>query len=381
MRSTLPIVLAGLLISLLALGAASVQDADAAPSADAKAQSATTFWLLAWPDEIQQMDPSTDEILKRVKTRYGLPHGAQVNHDDSEMWLVTNRGSVVEVLDLEKGEIVEDHDFAEPNWIIRVETVREVPGGTHWWVNVERVERKLDHYVVHEDQWWYYDRIDGEIEKREKELPKKIRSARISEDGERWRISGSDLTYLNAETLEEEVKIELSKPRYTGMGAIRLNGDDLDRGAKWPLVRHMYSMRDPVKRDRSIAGIVEIDMEKGEVLKLTEWGAAPRVWRWRVTHDGTRAVGQSGWGGGSDTYGADPEITLVSLDLTTGKVTRRTRVTVRNGLGLTGISPDGSKIYLAGRGHDIHVYDAEHKFVKEIALDGETEGRLFVVDR
>lgn len=48
---------------------------------------------------------------------------------------------------------------------------------------------------------------------------------------------------------------------------------------------------------------------------------------------------------------------------------------------ITGISPDGSKIYVGGAGSDFQIYDtATMQKIKTVELEGEINGQIFVVD-
>jgi hypothetical protein len=102
-----------------------------------------------------------------------------------------------------------------------------------------------------------------------------------------------------------------------------------------------------------------------------------------VTWDGKRAVGTGGrgWrsGGGGQENGVDPIITFVNYSLEDGSKQLETRVPSRNGLRLAGISPDGGKLYLAGRGHELVIYDGTHQYLKTVEMDGELEGWLYRV--
>ena len=72
-------------------------------------------------------------------------------------------------------------------------------------------------------------------------------------------------------------------------------------------------------------------------------------------------------------------ITFVNYSLEDGSKQLETRVPSRNGLRLAGISPDGGKLYLAGRGHELVIYDGNHQYIQTVELDGELEGWLYRV--
>ena len=342
----------------------------------------TSFWFLMWPDFLVKYDPETDQVVKKIQHRHGVCFGMRLSHDRKSFFDITGQRTFVEVIDVEKMEVVDEHSFEQQGFIIRVARVLEVPGGTHWYVRVDRVEKKLDHYVIQESQWLYYNLEDREVEKRMKELPKPIRrGARISPCGTKWHVFGRDLTIVDPETLEEEGKIELSKPLYSGMGALSVRGRDLFDGKNAGAYRMLYTMRDPVKKNRTLMGILDLDLDEREVTNRREWGASPGVGRFLFTRDRKVAVGQKRSRERRRQYdGQDPVVNLYSMDLETGRKIKETRVEVRNGLGLTAISPDGQKLYFSGRGHELVIYSADHTYLKTVELEGEIERGLVVLE-
>lgn len=360
------------LAGLACLGLASAQGVPPAKVA---------FWIRVAPDQVVKFDPETDQVVKTLQNRHGISSSGTLSHSKKELYLVTGQGRYVEVIDLERGETVDEYDFGEDGWIIRVDRIMEVPGNEQWWVRVDRIEKKLDHFVIQKPQWWLYDVREAKVEKREAELPKELRrGASISPDGTHWHVSdGGDLKVLDPKTLEEVGKIELSKPLYTGLGALRVQGEDLFGGAQPGRVRRLYTMRDPVKTERTLMGAVTLDLENFEVSDLDEWGASPGVWGWRTSADGSVAVGIKGGGRRGGSNYDDPELVLYTLDLKTGKRVLESRIASRNGLRLAAVSATGDKIYFAGRGHELVVHDAEHAPLKTVELPGELDGSIFVV--
>lgn len=364
-----------LLLGCLFLGAATPsQPAQVATQGQIKPY----FWFRIWPDRLVKYDIEEDKVAMEVTAKHGIAHGAQLTHDRTRFLLITGQRTKIEVVDVATGEINDVHNFEDPDYIIRIQSIKEIPGGTHWYVKIDRIKRELDYFVVKEPEWLLYDHTEWNIDKRLKELPKAIRrSARISPDGTKWHVMRSDILIIDPETLEEEGKIELSKPMYTGMGPISLRGEDFYDYQNPKAYKMVYSMRDPVKRNRSLGGIVEIDLVQHKISKLTEWGAALKSRRLYLTADRKVGIGTKSSGSRrSQSDGDDPQATLVNYDLETGKTLLETTVDIRNGLRLSGISPDGQKIYFTGRGHDLVLFTGDHKPLKTINLGGETDGRL-----
>lgn len=358
----------------------SLEQGTSGPKAAATAQATGKpyFWFRVWPDKFVKFDIELDQVVLEVKSTYGIAHSSQLTHDRTRFLLVTGQKSKIEVIDAATGEVKDLHNFEDPEYIVRIDDVMEVPGGTHWYVKIDRIKRELDHFKVEEPQWLLYDHTEWNIDERMKELPKAIRrSARLSPDGSQWHIMRDDITVIDPESMEEVGKIELSKPLYSGMGAISLRGEDFYDYRNPAAYKMVYSMRDPVKKNRSLGGVVEIDLVEHKISKLHEWGAAPRVRRFYLTADKKLGIAtKSSSDRREQSNGDDPQAVLVNYDMETGKKLLETRVDLRNGLRLAGISPDGQKLYFTGRGHELVLFSGDHKPLKTINLGGETDGRL-----
>jgi len=367
-----------LLLMLLPLAALAQEAETKAPAAKR-----AYFWLRMWPDFLVKYDIEKDEEVARIQAKHGICHGITYSHDETRAFLITGKKSKVEVFDLIANEVIEEHEFAETGWLIRVDDVNEIPGGKQWYVNIDRVKLEPDHYKIEKSQWLLYDVEEKKVIKRMEELPSAIRrGAQISPDGKFWHVFGRDFQVLDPETLKEVGKIDLSTPIYTGMGRFQVGGrSDLFHGQKQNRYRLFYSMTDPVHTHRRIGGVLELDLENMEVANRHEWG--PPLNSGYVTWDGKTSIGTGGrgWrgGGGSQESGVDPIITFVNYSLEDGSKLLETRVPGRNGLRLSGIAPDGGKLYLAGRGHELVIYDGEHQYLKTVEMEGELEGSLHFV--
>lgn len=357
---------------------AAAQQAEPDPAAAKKAY----FWLRMWPDFLVKYDIEKDEEVARIQAKHGICHGITYSHDETRAFLITAKKFKVEVFDLIANEVIEEHDFTETGWLIRVDDVREIPGGKKWYVNIDRVKLEPDHYKIEKSQWLLYDTEEKKVIKRMEELPSAIRrGAQISPDGKFWHVFGRDFQVIDPETLKEVGKIDLSTPLYSGMGRLQVGGrNDFYHHQKPDRYRLLYTMTDPVHTHRRIGGVVELDLASMEVIERQEWGPPFSSWRFFITQDGKVAMGTGSSGGrGGQQNGVDPIITLVNFSLEDGSKILETRVPVRNGLGFSGISPDGKKLYLVGRGHELVIYDGEHQYLKTVEMDGELEGSLHLV--
>lgn len=370
MRSILSL----LLVASVLFGDLAAQEAPVVPTKD-------YFWMRIWPDRIIKFDPVSDTVVKTMTNKNGVAHGMDLTHDKKRFLVTTGQRTAIEVRDVKSGDLMAEHYFSEPGWLYRIGDVRELPGGTHWYVQLNRMKREPDHFKPEKDEWLLYNHTTWEIDERMSELPKAIRrGAQMSPDGKVWHVFDGDFKVIEHGTWKELGKIDLKTPRYTGMNALSIRGDDWWDGRNPGAYRVGYSMTDPVKTNRTIVGVLDIDLVHMKVKNLKEWGASPGTNRFFRTKDLKFGIGTTWDRGRRDaSSGDDPVITLLNIDLDNGKVLRKSRVDVRNGLGLRAISPDGKKLYLTGRGHELVVYDDQHRYLKTIELDGETDGWIQVV--
>lgn len=354
-----------------------------APSAAAPLAEKEYFYFRMWPDYFCRFDPVNDQIVAKVKLHHGLGYDTEFTHDQKQVFMVTGQQAWLEVIDLKTMEVVDDHCFDEVGYIVRIDSIKEQPGGKRWFVRVNKVEKKPDQFVIADSEWLDYDLEEHKVEKRMKELPKAIRNgSRVSPDGKTWHVFGKDLVVVDPETLEETAKIELSKPPYAGAGPFSVRGDDFFDRMNPDAYRFMYTMRDPVLKNRTLFGLIDLDLKESKIASYVEWGSMPRVGSWIYSRDHKLAVasrfgafggGGGGGRGGQDEY-RDPQTTLVTFDLTNGKKLRETVIDVRNGLHLSGLSPDAKKLYLTGRGDEIWVYKDDHTFLKTLTMPGDIDG-------
>ncbi len=372
-------------VLLIAVCAGLAQDSK--PTAAASRPSGKRFfWFRMWPDFLVKFDPVTDTIAAKVKTRHGIGYDVELTFDKKQILVVTDKEARVEVIDLAKAAVVDEHSFIQEGFIVRIQEIRQTPTPSQWYIHMDKIKALKDRFEQKESEWILFDMSTKKaIGKPMKELPEAIRrGGRISPDGTRWHVRGKDLVIVDPKTLKEEGKIELSQPLYGGMGPISLASDDLYDGKVPGRMKAIYTMRDPVMTNRSLAGLIELDLVNFKILDVQEWGWNPRVGGFRgplMTQDRTRLVTErrSRGGGGDDAQ--EPEVTLATYELATGrKILEGTAKLPRSAVYLSAVAPDGSKTYFMGRGHEFIVLDARHQYLKTVELEGEIDGPVYPID-
>ncbi len=332
------------------------------------------FWFTMYPDFLVKFDPATDQVVQKVKLKGGLFWRTTLTHDRRRMLVVTNQQRSVEVVDLVTGELIGDHFFQEEGMILRVKSVRECAGGVHWLVQTDRVKKHLDRYSFEPTEYLLYDSANKKVVRKLKKLPDGLSRARLSADGTRWVGSkDGDLVFLDARTLKETGRIDLSTPRFFGAGALRVGSTDLLDGRDPRRALMTFSTTDPVEQRRTSWGLVELDLENMKVLNVTEWGPSQSSWGMRVSHKKRVAAAMSGSRG--------EQRRLVTYDMQTGERLAEAFYEFRPRRSLVAIAPDASKVYVGVAGSDFEVFDgATLARLPSVELEGEIVGRIYVVD-
>jgi len=360
-----------------------VAPAQVSSTPEAATKGKVYFWMTLWPSRIVKFDPATDKVVGEISLENGLQFGVRLSWDKKRFLAITGQRTVVEVVDRAQMKVVDTHTFAKPGYIIRVDRVMECPGGTHWFVRVDKVKQAKDHYVIEEPEWWYYNLADKKVELVGPRLPKELRgSVQISPDGKNWHVFGRDLRILDGATREEIGRIDLHTPRYWGTGALRVRTDDFFDGKKPGKYRLMYSMQDPVQKSRRLAGLVDLDYVNLEIDRVIEWGADPGGFGMAVSKDHKWGYATKRLGGGRGRGGSseDPDSKIVRYDLTTGQKAGEMFYRFRPRQRLAAASPDGEKFYIGGAGNDFQVFDKDFKFLKTVVFPGDLAGRIWSLE-
>ena len=92
-----------------------------------KAPTKRLFYVAAWPGVMLRYDPVTDTVTGQAPFRNGVHHEMVLTADKKRMLVVTGQKQHVEIVDLEKMEVVADHSFARDGQVVRIDDIREIP--------------------------------------------------------------------------------------------------------------------------------------------------------------------------------------------------------------------------------------------------------------
>lgn len=333
------------------------------------------FWFTMYPNLVVQFDPETDKIVKKVELAGGMFWRSTLSHDRKRLMVVTNQQRSVEVIDLTTGTLIGNHLFQEEGMILRVRSVRECPGGVHWFVQTDRVKKELDRYSFEATEYLLYDSANQKVVRKEKKMPDVMgRSNRLSADGSYWlSTSGGDIKFLDARSGKELGKIDLSTPRFFGAGPIRLGGTDLLDRRDPNRSLQIFTTTDPVEKRRTNWGLIDIDLKNRKVTSVTEWGPSNSSFGMRVAYKKRIAVAMG--------RGRSAERLMTTYDLNTGKKITEAYHEFRPRRSLVAISPNADKVYVGVAGSDFEIFDGKTlKRLPPVELEGEIVGTIHVVD-
>jgi hypothetical protein len=377
-RSTIAAFLLAGLASVAACACTSAPPQD--PVAAAPAVPAAHFWFAAYPDFMVEFDPVTDTVVKKIQLQNGMSWGVTLLFDRQHFAVITDTQRKVEIVDCKQGAVASVHDFSEEGVIVRVRSISELPGGTQWYVETDRVKKLVDRYEFQPAQTLLYDVGERKIVRKMRRMPQILsRGARISPDGLSWHVFDRDgnLQIVDPKTLKETGKIDLATPQFAGQGRISLRRTDLLFGRDPNKYRMLCSYSDPVQHSRSSWGYVDIDLQQKKITDMVEWGQGPSGFGSYLSRDAKLTVSSNGgWGGGSDR-----KTTIQLYDLENGKKLREFQTEFRPRQSLAAIAPDGSKVYVGGAGSDFQVFDAvTFQLLRVVEFDGEIQGQVYMLD-
>lgn len=369
-----------MIASMLLVGLASVSACASTSRPQDPAVPAAHFWFASYPDFMVEFDPVTDAVVKKIKLQNGMSWGVTLLADRQRFAVITDTQRKVEIVDCKQGSVTSVHDFAEEGVIVRVRNITEIPGGTQWYVETDRVKKLVDRYEFQPSQTLLYDIVEKKVVRKLRRMPQILsRGARISPDGQSWHVFDRDgnLQIVDPKTLKETGKIDLATPQFAGQGRLSLRRVDLLFGRDPKKYRMLCSFNDPVQHNRSSWGYVDIDLEQKKITNLVEWGQGPSGFGSFLSRDAKLTVSSNGGFGG----GSDRKTKIQLYDLENGTKLREFETEFRPRQSLAGIAPDGSKIYVGGAGSDFQVFDAvTFQLLRVVEFDGEIQGQVHVLD-
>jgi DNA-binding beta-propeller fold protein YncE len=316
------------------------------------------FVVGVWPNRIRFFDEVTEEFVGEVRLRYGAVtnvFGSDRTPDFRRFFFITDRMEAVEVLDVASRSLVDEVKISSPDRRVRMWGAAPDAAGRVLFLTVEAIGVEVDRFVTEDVDVIQYDLETRQVV-RSFPLPAEIRAAqdelfalgpggpplvRVAPDGKSLYVIVGDIFQVDVESQQVLDRIVLSKPRSPGYGAAGLGQGPVE--AAPGILYGFYRSPDPVLK-KTMFGIARVDLNRREVETFdvsqdvnVEWlGLSP---------DGKRA-----YAGMRD---------LVAVDLETRMIVAlRERVEQGRQNTTIVVSADGKKLYVAGVGPNLQVYDA-----------------------
>lgn len=322
------------------------------------------FVIGVWPNRIRLFDEKTDDFVGEIPLRYGAVtsvFGADETPDHRLFFFITARSEAVEVVDIAKKAVVDEVRLSSPKRKVRIFGAAPDPSGKRLYLQVRAVSLEVDRFVPEDTEVILYD-LESHQVRESFRLPSEVYPGdwfpllRPSPDGKFLFAFGQDVFILDSQTHAIVDRIVLSRPSLAGYGPLSNLGFSL-RETEPGIFFGIYRSTEPFLK-KTMLGIARIDLNRREVESF-EVSPDLKVEWFALSPDGKR-----GYAGMGD---------LVAVDMESRRVIRRKEGVEQGRQNTTLIvSADGSKLYVAGVGPTIHVYDtATLEPVKRIPAGGD----------
>jgi len=315
-------------------------------TATASANDPSLFIMGVWPDRLRLFDQTTESFVGSLTLRHGAVTwygNALTTADSGRMLFITDRLESVEILDTAQGAIVDELKLSTPDRKVRLMGALPSPDGKLVYLTARAVQVQVDRFIAEEPQIVVYD-LSARAVKSSFSLPTAGTwfpvALTFSADGQSLFILGDDIYELSTSTYEVVDKIELSKPFMAGYGPLQAYGD-LTQTAPGVLYG-LTGTTDPFLK-KTVVGVTKIDLNERKVESF-DLGPDLNVGLFALSPDGKR-----GYAGLID---------LIAIDMESQTILKK-REKVEQGRTNTTmiVSADGTKLYVAGVGNTINVYD------------------------
>jgi hypothetical protein len=330
---------ATLAICLLVAGAPSVR----------AAVEPRVFLIGVWPNRIRFFDEVSEEFVGEMQLRYGAVtnvFGSDRTPDYRRFFFVTDRMEAVEVVDVASRSVVDEVKLSSPGRRVRMWGAAPDASGRMLYLNVTAVAEEVDRFVSDDVDVIQYD-IAAKRVVQSFSLPAEIHQEggplllRVAPDGKALFVVSGDIYRVDVQSHQIVDRIVLSKPCWPGYGAAGLGQGPVETAPG--ILYGFYRSPDPIL-NKKMFGITRVDLNRREVDTFDISNDVNVEWL-GISPDGRR-----GYAGMGD---------LVAVDLESRKlVARRERVEQGRQNTTIVVSADGTKLYVAGVGPNLQVYDA-----------------------
>ncbi len=222
-----------------------------------------TIYLATYQGELLAIDDSSYSIVKRIKLKTGIAREMLLMPDKKHMLMMTNEYSGLEIVDLEKGEVVESWTMDSPTSRIRPTSMAIDPTGQFLYTMTAKYTKTIDRWEIGEDKLAVIDLASHKVV-REELFPKDKKpdsfgmSFRVSPDGKSLYLFGNSVLIFDTATLKLSKEIDLEKPIYPGMSRVNFI-PEIDPHDAPDTVTALFQTEDPYVH-RRIFGLASFNL-------------------------------------------------------------------------------------------------------------------------
>lgn len=339
------------------------------------------IYVGALPGKLLVIDEAQEKVVDQVPLQTGVPGDLALSFDRKKLYVLSERLNGIEVIDLATRKVMNHFVLNEGNRTLRLRGLAVDPQDRFLYIGFSVVIKQADRFEFEKPKFGVVDLAQKKITKtvdfpKEEEGPFGLRGDyRVSPDGKFLYVFGDNVQVFDTTGFKLAEKIELSKPLYPGMEAIRLGLRD-DPHDEPGIVTSVFNTTDPIVH-RSIFGIGRVDLAR-RTFDFTPVGpSAPGMMGLQLSPDRKTGYTVAFFGAGGDRWSE-----FWVFDLATRKVVSKVQYGRPSGFGFA-VSGDGKQLYIYGSAPTIEVYDtATLKPHKVIEVNADlTTGMVIVPPR
>ena len=331
--------------------------------------SQAAIYLATYQGELLTIDDSTYSIVKKTKLKTGIAREMVLMPDKKHLLLMTNQYSGMEIVDLEKGEVIDSWTIDTPTTRIRPTSMAIDPTGRYVYTMTATYTKKIDRWDIGEDKLAVLDLTTKKIV-REEVFPKDKKpdsfgmTFRVSPDGKSLYLFGNSVLIFDTSTLKFSKEINLEKPVYPGMSRVNFV-PEIDPHDSADSVTALFQTEDPYVH-RRIFGLAKFDLNTRNfefnpigttVPGKNEEGGMSNV---RLSADRKNGFAVASFG-----EHGDKTCQFWSFDIAQKALKAREEFTCNSRFYFSS-SYDGKDLLIFGAGFEIGVYDAATLKLKKI---------------
>ena len=115
-------------------------------------RSQATIYLGTYQGELLAIDDSTYAVTKHIKLKSGIPREMVLMPDKKRILLMTNQYSGLEIVDLEKGEVVESWNMDTPTTRLRPTSMAVDPTGRYVYTMSAKYTKTIDRWEIEDEK-------------------------------------------------------------------------------------------------------------------------------------------------------------------------------------------------------------------------------------